>query len=238
LDIYALATTAKPSTDAQEKVFEINQKHRAEGLFHVELLHWRELEDLLDEYAEVREEFYKGLDAAQVTRISEQLSVVQHTVERSAPIVTAPQKWISKRYVAGKSITSGWLAFFIFVVLFVVIISALLWVLHGLATMTHPSSTNWLLYWLCLISMFALFLIAGLAKQVSSRGFVGVPHTQIGIARDIDRHVFVAKLGGEGSLCPICRAKLHFHNLGTPPVVRCTHNSDHWWAFDFTRVEG
>jgi tetratricopeptide (TPR) repeat protein len=82
LDVFAIATTAKPSTEAQRKVLEINQKHRGEGLFLVELLHWRELEDLLDEYADVREDVYGGLDAEQVARISGQLREVKEAVEQ------------------------------------------------------------------------------------------------------------------------------------------------------------
>src|SRR5262249_52932414 len=62
LGTYVIATTAKPSAVVQRKVLEINQKHLEEGLFHVELLNWRELEDLLDEYADIREEIYGGLD--------------------------------------------------------------------------------------------------------------------------------------------------------------------------------
>ncbi len=76
LDLYTIATSAKPSTQAQRKVLEINEKHRAEGSFLVELLHWRDLEDLLDEYADVREELYGGLDAEQVARISGELSAM------------------------------------------------------------------------------------------------------------------------------------------------------------------
>src|SRR5262249_31442418 len=49
---------------------------------HVELLNWRELEDLLDEYADIREEIYGGLDAEQVSRISKQLTEVHQNVER------------------------------------------------------------------------------------------------------------------------------------------------------------
>ena len=48
LEQYAILTTAKPSTQAQRKILEINQKHKEQGLFLVQLLHWRELEDLLD----------------------------------------------------------------------------------------------------------------------------------------------------------------------------------------------
>lgn len=82
LELYVIATSAKPSGEAQRKVFEINQKHREQGLFRVEVLHWRELEDLLDEYADVREELYGGLDAEQAARISAQIGNVDENVKQ------------------------------------------------------------------------------------------------------------------------------------------------------------
>ena len=83
LEQYAILTTAKPSTQAQRKILEINHKHKEQGLFLVQLLHWRELEDLLDEYADVREQFYGGLDAEQAARMSVQLKGVQDSVQQA-----------------------------------------------------------------------------------------------------------------------------------------------------------
>jgi hypothetical protein len=103
----------------------------------------------------------------------------------------------------------------------------------------HTHTPNGLLFYLRLVLILVITLIAMLAGRVSSsRGFAGITHTQTGIARDIHRHVFVGQLGGEGSLCPLCQVKLHFHDLGPTPILRCTRNSDHWWRFDSTAVEG
>src|SRR5713101_2274015 len=55
---YAILTTAKVSTQAQRKVREINQSHKAAGLFEVELLTWDRLCSLLQQYTEVQEQFY------------------------------------------------------------------------------------------------------------------------------------------------------------------------------------
>lgn len=85
LEVYAIATTAKPSTPAHRKIVEINEKHLAEGSFRVELYHWREIEDLLDEFSDVREEIYGGMDAEQVARISGQLRDVKLAVEQLGP---------------------------------------------------------------------------------------------------------------------------------------------------------
>ena len=94
LEQYAILTTAKPSTQAQRKILEINQRQKEQGLFLVQLLHWRELEDLLDEYADVREEIYGGFDAEQVARISGQLKGVQETVQQAIASVNSQAKSI------------------------------------------------------------------------------------------------------------------------------------------------
>jgi hypothetical protein len=100
----------------------------------------------------------------------------------------------------------------------------------------HPA-----LFVICLVLSLSTLAISSLvaltAKQVAEVGFSGTPRTRIGIATDIHRRVFVGRLGGEGSLCPICKVKLHFDQAGPTTVLRCTHNSNHWWPFDFTTVD-
>ncbi len=110
-------------------------------------------------------------------------------------------------------------------------------VLGGYQTGSFGAFCNGLLFCLSLGLTAGFLLIVGVAMQVSSYGFAGIPHTQTGIARDIHRHVFMGQLGGEGSLCPLCQVKLHFHHVGRSPILRCTRNRDHWWLFDFTTVQ-
>lgn len=160
---------------------------------------------------------------------------IQHNYSSEDRSSLAPQKWAAKHYVAGTSITSGWLAFLILLVFILLACSQVLFAIHGL--FTHAPAPNAPPGLPSAGLLAAASLVSGLAGLVSSRGFAGLPRTQIGIARDIHRHVFIGHLGGEGSVCPLCKVKLHFHDLGPRPILRCTRNSDHWWAFDFTTVK-
>jgi hypothetical protein len=159
----------------------------------------------------------------------------QHNYSSEGGSLLGPQQWVTKDYVAGTAITSGWLAFSLVLAFLVFALLQVLWAIHDL--LTHAPAPNGLLFYVRFVLMAAVGLIAGLAVQVSARGFAGIPKTQIGIARDIHRHVFIGQLGGEGSLCPRCHVKLHFHDLGASPILRCTRNRDHCWAFDFTSVK-
>jgi tetratricopeptide (TPR) repeat protein len=80
LGIYAILTTAKVSTQTDRKILELNREHAAEGLFTVELLNWNRIEQLLDEYPDVRDEFFGGMDSAQVASVEKKLNVLQLTV--------------------------------------------------------------------------------------------------------------------------------------------------------------
>jgi hypothetical protein len=160
---------------------------------------------------------------------------IQHIYPSGGRLALGLQKWAAKRYVAGTFLTSGWLAFFTSLAFIVFALLQALFAIHGL--FTHAPAPNSLLFYLQLILIPIMALVAGLAGRVWSRGFVGFPRTQRGIARDIHGYVFIGRLGGNGSVCPLCQVKLHFHDLGLCPILRCTRNSDHWWAFDFTTVK-
>ena len=162
---------------------------------------------------------------------------IQHNYSSEGRLSLGPQIWVAKNYVLGTSITSGWLAFLISLAFILLGVSQIIFAIRGLLAFAHTPAPNMLLFYARIGLIAAVGLLAGLAGQISSRGFAGIPGTQIGIARDIRRHVFVGRLGGEGSVCPLCKVKLLFHDLGPHPIVRCSHNSDHWWAFDFTIVE-
>lgn len=63
LDVFAILTTAKQSTDAQQVVKEINLEHQAAGLFVVEYLPWAAVEDLLNEFPDIRSQFYSPVES-------------------------------------------------------------------------------------------------------------------------------------------------------------------------------
>jgi len=53
LEHYAILTSGRATTHAQNKIIEINREHREKNLFIVELLSWDKIADLLDDYPEV-----------------------------------------------------------------------------------------------------------------------------------------------------------------------------------------
>ena len=78
---YAILTTAKVSAQAQRKVREINQSHKALGLFEVGLLTWEHLCSLLQQYDEVQEQFYGGIALERAKRMEAQLVTIKGGVQ-------------------------------------------------------------------------------------------------------------------------------------------------------------
>jgi tetratricopeptide (TPR) repeat protein len=78
---YAILTTAKVSTSAQVTVREINQQHKAEGLFEVELFTWNRITDLLRQYPEVEKQFYGGLHHETATRLETKIEAIHRATE-------------------------------------------------------------------------------------------------------------------------------------------------------------
>jgi hypothetical protein len=63
LEHYAILTSGRATTHAQNKIIEINRRHRPQKLFIVELLWWEKIEDLLDDYPDVAELLIKITNA-------------------------------------------------------------------------------------------------------------------------------------------------------------------------------
>jgi tetratricopeptide (TPR) repeat protein len=78
---YAILTTAKVSAQAQRKVREINQSHKATGLFEVELFTWERLCSLLQQYTAVQEQFYGEIALGRATRMEAQLVTIKDGVQ-------------------------------------------------------------------------------------------------------------------------------------------------------------
>lgn len=55
LDLYAILTSAKASQKAHDEVLRINRDHLGRGLFRVELMTWGKIENLIDDYDEIKE---------------------------------------------------------------------------------------------------------------------------------------------------------------------------------------
>lgn len=172
-----------------------------------------------------------------VDRVAGRDYIEQHIHSHESRLLLGPQKWVAKYYGLGTSITAGWLTFFLllgFTMFTVFAASQSLSAIH--LFVVHKAPPSGLLLCLLMVIAAAIVPILMAAVQVSSHGFLGISGTQIGIVRDVHRRVFVGQLGGEGSFCPLCGEKLHFHTLGPSPILGCTRNKDHRWAFDFTAV--
>ncbi|HEY3293595.1 MAG TPA: hypothetical protein VGJ85_08240 [Candidatus Nanopelagicaceae bacterium] len=74
LDKYGILTTAKISTHSQRKIREINEKHRAEGWFEVELFTWDRICELLRQNPEIAEQFYGDILPRRAQKIEQSVS--------------------------------------------------------------------------------------------------------------------------------------------------------------------
>lgn len=92
IGIYAILTSAKPSTAAHRKITQINREHAEHGLFNVEFFDWRGIEQLLDEYAEVRSQIYGGMDSGQADTIIRKVDELRLTI-RAAPADGTPDTY-------------------------------------------------------------------------------------------------------------------------------------------------
>jgi|GEM_PF-474495 len=85
---YLILTTAKSSTEAQQKIIELNRKHAAKRLFRIELKGWEDICLLIDQYPDVFEQFTSGgifgkigaVDTA-VTSLSTDVKGMRSTLE-------------------------------------------------------------------------------------------------------------------------------------------------------------
>jgi tetratricopeptide (TPR) repeat protein len=81
LNHYAILTTGKISGAAQLAVQSINQEHRAEGLFTVELFTWEKITELIRQYPEIEQQFYGGLRVEEVATVSSKLDYIAKLTE-------------------------------------------------------------------------------------------------------------------------------------------------------------
>jgi tetratricopeptide (TPR) repeat protein len=79
---YAILTTGKVSGQSQRKIVEINQLHKAQGLFDVELFTWDRISLLLlNTYREIYEQFFgDGVNPSRAARMETALATLQISV--------------------------------------------------------------------------------------------------------------------------------------------------------------
>lgn len=89
---YAILTTGKVSGQSQRKILEINQLHKSQGLFEVELFTWDRLSRLLQTYPEIFEQFYgDGLAPNRAARIESTLTNMQVTIRDGFETLTGKE---------------------------------------------------------------------------------------------------------------------------------------------------
>jgi predicted Zn-dependent protease/transcription elongation GreA/GreB family factor len=91
LDHYGILTTGKISGAAQLTIQEINQEHRAAGLFTVELFTWEKITELIRQYPEIELQFYGGLRAEEVAAVSSKLDYLAKLTESVASSSTTTE---------------------------------------------------------------------------------------------------------------------------------------------------
>lgn len=90
LDHYAILTTAKKSRRVDNAVIAINRAHRQQELFTVEIITWDGIESLLDQYTEIRDQFYSPVAHSAVVEIREQIIGLREEVRRGAGVLLPP----------------------------------------------------------------------------------------------------------------------------------------------------
>lgn len=77
---YAILTTGKVSVHAQRKVRELNQVHRVEGLFEIELYAWENICELIQQYTEVHEAHYGEIGTGRGFRIEQSVVRIEQNL--------------------------------------------------------------------------------------------------------------------------------------------------------------
>ena len=84
---YGILTTAKVSTQAQRKILEINQRHREQGLFEVELFTWGRLCTLIQRYDDVRKTYFEMTVITTTSRIGSKSPIVAQHIEEASIVI-------------------------------------------------------------------------------------------------------------------------------------------------------
>ena len=79
LGLYAILTSAKASRKAHDEVLKINQEHRKRRLFPVELMTWGKIENLVDQYDDIKE-LLGTVSGRTATEIRNRLSAIHEAV--------------------------------------------------------------------------------------------------------------------------------------------------------------
>lgn len=81
IGVYAILTTARVSTEAQNTIRKLNRKHKEQGLFHIEPYFWDQINVLLNEYPQVADEFYDTVHGHQLVAVIKEVTSTRIAVE-------------------------------------------------------------------------------------------------------------------------------------------------------------
>ena len=83
---YVIMTTGKVGKEVHDLLIAINRAHREQKLFIVEVFDWGRIEELLDEYTDIRDWYEGGLSAAVAERVETKLNAILEAAKQpSAP---------------------------------------------------------------------------------------------------------------------------------------------------------
>ena len=82
LDRYTIMTTGKVRKEVHDLLLAINQEHREKNLFIVEIFDWGHIEDLLDEYTDIRNWYENGPSAAAFGRIESKIDKLSEVAKQ------------------------------------------------------------------------------------------------------------------------------------------------------------
>ena len=83
LDRYVIMTTGKVGKEVHDLLTEINREHKENNLFIIQVFDWGRIEELLDEYTDIRDWYEGGLSAVAVGRIESKIDELHGVIEQS-----------------------------------------------------------------------------------------------------------------------------------------------------------
>lgn len=89
LDVYFIMTSAKRTAGAYQAVATLNKDHIDQGLFQIQLMTWDRIEQLLQEYSQVANSFYKTLAGESVRRLEEDLAAMRRWMSNIGEVLLA-----------------------------------------------------------------------------------------------------------------------------------------------------
>lgn len=90
LDKYGILTTAKVSTKTQQKILEINLRHRHEGLFEIEFFPWHKICRLIQQYEDIQFDYFGRTVVTATSRIGAKSLFVTQTIALASEVLITP----------------------------------------------------------------------------------------------------------------------------------------------------